>query len=57
MEAARVLIVQYLHAAWRRRWLGVMVAWLVCGVGWVGMYMVPNQLNPALGCLSTRMRF
>src|SRR3954469_15090666 len=43
MDSIRVLVSQYLRAAWRRRWLGVMVAWLVCGVGWVGVYAVPNQ--------------
>ena len=39
----RIFLSQYLRAAWRRRWLGVMVAWLVCGIGWVGVYLVPNQ--------------
>lgn len=43
MDSVRVLLSQYLRAAWRRRWLGVMVAWLVCGVGWVGVYLIPNQ--------------
>jgi polysaccharide chain length determinant protein (PEP-CTERM system associated) len=43
MDSVRTLLSQYLRAAWRRRWLGVMVAWLVCGVGWVGVYLVPNQ--------------
>jgi polysaccharide chain length determinant protein (PEP-CTERM system associated) len=33
----------YMRAAWRRRWSGVIVAWLVCGLGWVGVYLVPNQ--------------
>ena len=43
MDSVRALVSQYLRAAWRRRWLGVMVAWLVCGVGWVGVYLIPNQ--------------
>ncbi|HVZ08610.1 XrtA system polysaccharide chain length determinant [Rhodopila sp.] len=43
MDSVRLLVSQYLRAAWRRRWLGVMVAWLVCGVGWVGVYLIPNQ--------------
>jgi len=37
------MLLSYLRAAWRRRWSGVIVAWLVCGVGWVGVYMIPNQ--------------
>ena len=36
MDSVRALLSQYLRAAWRRRWMGVIVAWLVCGVGWVG---------------------
>ena len=36
---------QYLRAAWRRRWMGVIVAWLVCGVGWVAVYTIPNQFE------------
>ena len=45
MESVRTLLFQYLRAAWRRRWLGVVVAWLVCGFGWVGTYTVPNQFE------------
>src|ERR1700733_11109012 len=43
MDSVSVLLSQYLRAAWRRRWMGVIVAWLVCGIGWVGVYMIPNQ--------------
>src|SRR5690349_2614006 len=43
MDALRQLIAQYLRAAWRRRWIGVIFAWLVCGLGWVGVYAIPNQ--------------
>src|SRR3984885_6437342 len=45
MDSVRLLISQYLRAAWRRPWMGVIVAWLVCGVGWVGVYMIPNQFE------------
>jgi polysaccharide chain length determinant protein (PEP-CTERM system associated) len=43
MDALRLLLAQYLRAAWRRRWMGVIIAWLACGAGWAGVYMVPNQ--------------
>ena len=43
MESVRTMLLSYLRAAWRRRWTGVIVAWLVCGVGWVGVYLIPNQ--------------
>ena len=43
MDSLRAMLFQYLRAAWRRRWLGVVVTWMVCGIGWVGTYMIPNQ--------------
>ncbi|WP_158933319.1 XrtA system polysaccharide chain length determinant [Acidisphaera sp. S103] len=43
MDSVRILLSQYLRAAWRRRWMGVIVAWVVCGIGWVAVYMIPNQ--------------
>ena len=45
MDSVRILISQYLRAAWRRRWLGVIVAWLVCGIGWVGVYTIRNTFE------------
>ena len=45
MDSLRVLVTGYLRAAWRRRWMGVIIAWLVCGVGWVGVYTIPNQFE------------
>jgi len=38
---AQVLIV--LRGAWRYRWYGVAIAWLVALVGWVAVQMVPDQ--------------
>ena len=45
MDSVRVMLAQYLRAAWRRRWMGVIIAWLVCGVGWVAVYAIPNQFE------------
>src|SRR6195952_3854298 len=45
MDSMRIMLAQYIRAAWRRRWMGVMVAWLVCGLGWVGVYLIPNQFE------------
>jgi polysaccharide chain length determinant protein (PEP-CTERM system associated) len=42
MDSVRLLISQYLRAAWRRRWMGVIISWLVCGIGWVAVYTIPN---------------
>ena len=43
MDSMRLMLLSYLRAAWRRRWMGVIIAWLVCGVGWVGVYLVPTK--------------
>ena len=43
MDSLRILVEQYARAAWRRRWVGLFMAWLICGIGWVGVYLVPNQ--------------
>ncbi|MDB5401309.1 MAG: protein tyrosine kinase modulator [Acetobacteraceae bacterium] len=45
MDSVRILLSQCLRAAWRRRWMGVIVAWLVCGIGWVAVYTIPNQFE------------
>jgi polysaccharide chain length determinant protein (PEP-CTERM system associated) len=45
MDSLKLLVAQYLRAAWRRRWMGLIVAWLVCGVGWVSVYLIPNQFE------------
>jgi polysaccharide chain length determinant protein (PEP-CTERM system associated) len=45
MDSARILLSQYLRAAWRRRWVGVIVAWLVCGFGWIAAYTIHNQFE------------
>jgi polysaccharide chain length determinant protein (PEP-CTERM system associated) len=43
MDSLRILIEEYARAAWRRRWVGMFMAWLICGVGWVGVYLIPSQ--------------
>jgi polysaccharide chain length determinant protein (PEP-CTERM system associated) len=45
MDSVRLILSQYLRAAWRRRWMGVIIAWMVCGVGWVVVYTIPNQFE------------
>jgi polysaccharide chain length determinant protein (PEP-CTERM system associated) len=43
MDFVRLQLRRYLKAVWQRRWLALGIAWLVCGLGWVGVYMIPNQ--------------
>ena len=32
-----------LHGVWHRRWLAIVIAWLVCLLGWLVVAMVPNS--------------
>ncbi|MDQ2804624.1 MAG: Wzz/FepE/Etk N-terminal domain-containing protein [Pseudomonadota bacterium] len=43
MDPVKVLLRRYLKAAWRRRWIGLAVTWLVCLLGWAGVHAVPNS--------------
>jgi len=45
MDAVNAMLFKHLHAAWRRRWMGVTVAWMVCGAGWLLVYTIPNQFE------------
>ena len=45
MDSLRLQVEQYLRTAWRRRWIGVGLAWAICGIGWTGVYLVPNQFE------------
>lgn len=43
MDQTLQIALKYAQAAWRRRWIGMTVAWLVCAVGWLGVTFVPNE--------------
>ena len=43
METIHLLVRRYAKSAWRRRWYGVAAAWILCGIGWAGLYALPNQ--------------
>jgi polysaccharide chain length determinant protein (PEP-CTERM system associated) len=42
MDGIRTLIQANLKAAWRHRWLALAAAWVICGLGWVGVMLIPN---------------
>jgi polysaccharide chain length determinant protein (PEP-CTERM system associated) len=35
-------VMDELRGAWRYRWLGLLAAWVVCVVGWLVVYSIPN---------------
>jgi polysaccharide chain length determinant protein (PEP-CTERM system associated) len=43
MDQVLQQILGYAKAAWRRRWWGVAVAWLVCIVGWTWVMTIPDR--------------
>jgi polysaccharide chain length determinant protein (PEP-CTERM system associated) len=43
MGAIFTLIRRSLKAAWRRRWLGVAIAWVICLGGWLVIHKLPDQ--------------
>ncbi len=43
MDQVLQQILGYAKAAWHRRWWGVVVAWLVCIVGWTWVMMIPDR--------------
>jgi polysaccharide chain length determinant protein (PEP-CTERM system associated) len=43
MDQVLQQILGYTKAAWQRRWWGVVVAWLVCIVGWTWVMMIPDR--------------
>ena len=45
MDPVREMLVSNLRSAWRCRWPGLMIAWLICGIGWVSVYMIPNRVQ------------
>ena len=34
-----------LHAIWRRRWIALAVAWLICLAGWLVVSQIPNRYD------------
>ena len=38
-------VLGYLRGIWRYRWYALALAWLVCIVGWVGIYRLPDQFE------------
>lgn len=43
MRSFQRMLSTYLRATWRRRWYGIIIAWLVCLIGWAGLRLIPNQ--------------
>lgn len=45
MSDVREQLSAFINAMWRRRWWGVVVAWLVCLVGWAIVTTMPNRFE------------
>jgi polysaccharide chain length determinant protein (PEP-CTERM system associated) len=43
--SALSLVKRHAAVGWRYRWKALLVGWLVCLVGWAGVYSIPNQFQ------------
>ena len=43
MNDVYLQLVTYLSGIWRRRWLVIALAWLVCGAGWTTVASLPDR--------------
>lgn len=43
MNGIYLLVQRQLSASWHYRWQAVLFTWLVCALGWVGVFAIPNQ--------------
>ncbi|MCH9696971.1 MAG: hypothetical protein K0U68_02605 [Gammaproteobacteria bacterium] len=45
MEKQLALIYGYLHGMWRYRWSALVIAWILAIIGWIVVFMLPNQFS------------
>jgi polysaccharide chain length determinant protein (PEP-CTERM system associated) len=43
MHSLQILIRRQLTSAWHYRWQAVLFMWLVCALGWAGVFAIPNM--------------
>ena len=43
MHSIQILVMRQLTSAWHYRWQAVLFTWLVCALGWAGVFAIPNQ--------------
>ncbi len=43
MESLQDMAGRYGRLAWRRRWWGLVAAWVLCLAGWLGVWAMPSQ--------------
>ena len=56
MDTLRELAARYGGLAWKRRWWGVLAAWIICVGGWMGHPDIcRTNTKPMRACISTPM--
>lgn len=43
MHSLQIMIRRQLTSAWHYRWQAVLFTWLVCALGWAGVFAIPNM--------------
>lgn len=44
-ENLRILFLEQAITVWKRKWLVLVVAWLVCAAGWMGVMFIPQRFE------------
>ena len=42
MHAIKIMVLRQVVSAWHYRWQAVLFTWVVCAVGWAGVFSIPN---------------
>lgn len=45
MQSWKLRLLTYLQGAWQQRWFGLAAAFLVCGLGWFAVALIPNTFE------------
>ena len=45
MHSIKIMVLRQLMSAWHYRWQAVLFTWLVCAVGWAGVFSIPNSFE------------
>ena len=43
MHAIKIMVLRQVMSAWHYRWQAVLFTWVVCAVGWAGVFSIPNS--------------
>lgn len=45
MQEVLTQVIAHLRGVWLRRWLVLIIAWVICVAGWIGVYLIPDRFE------------